>query len=221
MAHQHKIDNLDNSQQVNISIEYPTTCPICHRSIDPVYVGGHMEKSSYAAVTFLCRGCKRAFLTRYLLTGLASNIYLNSQFKESLPVCFEDRKFSKAINDLCPTFSKIYNQSYHAEQLEFTEICGLGYRKAIEHLVKAYYHKVNPDDSSVSNRTPLGTVINKIDDDNIRALAFAVKEIGNGEAHVVQDYNLEDMKDFIEALIYFVDFKLLVLKAKNNFSNQN
>lgn len=222
MAHTYTISNLDDSVKYQVTVEHPTVCPICHKSIYPIYVSGQIEGNSTVAITYLCRACNRAFITRYLLLGYPGNTFIKTSFIESLPVCYKGKEFSPRINDLCQSFSTIYNQSSHAEQLGLTEICGLGYRKAIEHLVKAYHHRIYPD-LKLPSKTPLGTYINQIDDDNIKSLAFAAKEIGNGEAHVVQetDYDIDDMKEFIEGLVYFVDYKLLVLEAKDKFPRKN
>lgn len=217
MAHQHKINNLDNSQQVNITIEYPDTCPICHKSINPVYIAGHMEANSCAAITFLCRGCNRAFLTRYHVSALVGSYYHESKELESLPECFEEEKFPDNINKLSPNFSKIYNQALQAETLKLDEICGMGYRKALEFLIKDYCLYLNPDDSEKIKSISLKACIdNYFDNRRLKHLAEVSAFIGNEETHYQKQYDwgtIGDMKQFISALVQFVSSDITAAEA--------
>lgn len=54
----------------------------------------------------------------------------------------------------------------------------------------------------------LGSTINRIDDRRMRALSFAVKEIGNDQTHTVIKLSegLQEMKEFINALVSYIDF---------------
>lgn len=217
MAFQHKIPNLDNSDQVTVSTDSPDTCPICHRSIDPVYVGGHMEADSCAAIAFMCRGCKRMFITRYLVFERAGSMYLKSKTIESLPECFEEEKFPDNINKLSPNFSKIYNQALQAETLELDEICGMGYRKALEFLVKDYCLYLNPADSEKIKGKSLKTCIDDyIDNRRLKHLAEVSAFIGNEETHYQKQYDwgtIGDMKQFIDALVLFISSDIQAAEA--------
>lgn len=217
MAYSYKINNLDNSAQVSISIEHPDTCPICHRSIDPVYVAGHMEAEGRAAITFLCRGCKRVFLTRYLALERAGSTYQGSRFEESLPKCFVEEQFPQNIKTVSPNFSKIYNQALQAETLKLDEICGMGYRKALEFLVKDYCLYLSPDDSEKIKSKLLKVCINDyFDNRRIKHLAEVSAFIGNEETHYQKEYDwgtIDDMKQFISALVHFISSDIQAAEA--------
>ena len=212
-----------NEGTYHIAFETVDECPICHKSITPNYLYSHAEETKYVAVFNQCPGCKRTFISRYMQTIQTmknrSIDYHVLNYVRSLPVEYKKHDFGAAIDKLCPSFSEIYNQSAHAEQLGLTHICGMGYRKAIEYLLKAYCQTLFPD-MDVS-KMHLSDVIKKIDDGKISALAFAAKEIGNGEAHISRtDYSLEDMKNFINAIVYFVNYHLAVLEAQQAFPNR-
>ena len=115
------------------------------------------------------------------------------------------KRFSDNIKSLSPDFCKIYNESYRAEQQGLTEICGMGYRKALEFLIKDYAISLNPNNSEEIKRKMLGQCINDyMENDKLKALARASSWLGNDETHYVRqniDYSLKDLKNFISATV--------------------
>ena len=224
MAHTYKINNLDNTAQVNISVKHPDICPICHRSIDPVYVAGHIEAEGHAAISFLCRGCQRVFLTRYKTFERAGSTYLDSIFEESLPKCFVEEQFPQNIKTVSPNFSKIYNQALQAENLKLDELCGMGYRKSLEFLVKDYCIHMNPDKASDIQAKLLSNCIDDyIDNRKIKSLAKVCNFIGNNETHYQYQYDwgtIDDMKQFISALVDFISSDIQAAEAYNRLNQK-
>jgi hypothetical protein len=47
------------------------------------------------------------------------------------PITPTKREFTEIIQVISPSFCSIYNEAYYAEQNELTQICGMGYRKAL------------------------------------------------------------------------------------------
>ena len=138
----------------------------------------------------------------------------------SLSPCSEDKtSFSDKINSLSPNFVEIYHQSEKAENMGLTEICGLGYRKALEFLVKDYAITFNPGDSDTIKRKLLSPCINDhIDNKRIKSLATASAWIGNDETHYIrkhEDYNLGHLKAFISAIVSYIDSELSYLEAES------
>ena len=96
-------------------------------------------------------------------------------------------------------------------------IAGIGYRKALEFLVKDYAIKSNPDDEQDISTSPLGSCIkNYIDNEKIRSLAQKSAWIGNDEAHYIrkhEDRDVNDLKKFIKAIVYYISMELTVADA--------
>ena len=105
-----------------------------------------------------------------------------------------------------------------AENMGLSEICGLGYRKALEFLIKDYGILFHPDDEEKIKNMALSPCINTyIDNPRIKTLATASAWIGNDETHYVrkhEDYNLEHLKIFISATVSFINSELSYLKAE-------
>jgi hypothetical protein len=59
----------------------------------------------------------------------------------------------------------IYTQAHAAEALELTEICGVGYRKALEFLIKDYLITKKPEKSDDIRKMLLGGCIDSYVDD--------------------------------------------------------
>jgi hypothetical protein len=125
---------------------------------------------------------------------------------------FEVQQFDAPICAISPTFCAIYNEAKHAEHCGLLRICGAGYRKALEFLIKDYLirHKF------VGNRAlakeiataPLATCIDKyIDDKGIQDAAHRAAWLGNDETHYVRkwtDKDLEDLKDLIAITVSWI-----------------
>lgn len=109
---------------------------------------------------------------------------------------------------------------YKAEQAEaqsLNSIAGVGYRKALEFLIKDYCISNNPSDTSKIEQSPLSFVIeNYIDSENIKTLAKAATWIGNDETHYVRkhhDYDCNSLKAFIEVTVRFIDDQTILKNA--------
>ncbi|MDE7094164.1 MAG: hypothetical protein K2O52_04560, partial [Oscillospiraceae bacterium] len=124
----------------------------------------------------------------------------------------------RQIEDFSPRFVQTYKEAQYSEELGFMEICGMGYRKALEILIKDFAIKMHPDAKLSIEKSTLNDCIKKyIDNPDARILALASKNIGNDMTHYVkkhQNYTVEDMKTFIQLAESFINNKLEVLKAE-------
>ena len=131
----------------------PNLCPICHHKINP-------EEQTWALTNWYCsdpilervfkcpnRECARLFIAQYLIADkeikdTASKLHPISTkefvLKESFPKSPKPAYFPEEIMNISPMFILIYNQANEAESHELIQISGIGYRKALEFLIKDY-----------------------------------------------------------------------------------
>ncbi len=121
----------------------------------------------------------------------------------------QTREFPQTISDISPNFVKIYQQAEAAEQDGLAEICGVGYRKAIEFLVKDYAIKQNPGRQEEIQNKFLGNCIEEfVDDSRVKGVAKRAVWLGNDEAHYVRQWegkNLEDLKALIRLTVHWLE----------------
>ena len=134
-------------------------------------------------------------------------------FQDVLPSNpFQSIEFSKRIQEVSPQFSIIYNQAAQAENERLLEICGLGYRKSIEFLVKDYAARNNPNDIATIQAMPLSQCISKyISSKNVQTVASRVVWLGNDHAHYIvkhTDKDLDDLKALVSLTVKWIDMEL-------------
>lgn len=189
-----------------VYLDFPDTCPICHRSICPVAKYAHFDDSSYFtfSVMFYCNGCNSFFVGKYHCD------YNEAVLLETFPNVYQGRKFSELISNLSPNFVEIYNQSECAESNGLTRICGMGYRKAAEFLVKDFCIHEHPEDESKILSESFAESISRLDNQTMQKLANNCRMLGNDEVHVVVRYEegIPEMKDFLNSLMSYVEFSL-------------
>lgn len=102
-------------------------------------------------------------------------------------------------------------------------ICGMGYRKALEFLVKDYAIFLRPEDSEKIFSLPLAKCIEQhISSPKLNTLAKASVWLGNDETHYIKkhsDYGLPELKAFITAFVTYVDSELALLDADKLLSS--
>lgn len=192
--------------------DYPIYCPNCHRSITPDSLYGHINRTEdLLEVMFSCPDamCNEAFLAKYNIDSRNGCDFTGITSKGNLI----GKKFSRTINLLSPSFILIYNESYIAEQEDLKEICGVGYRKALEFLIKDYIIINKPEEKEKVEKKLLGACIAEyVDDARIKSVAKRAVWLGNDETHYVKKWegkNLEDMKKLIDLTIHWIEMEAL------------
>ena len=137
----------------------------------------------------------------------------------------------REINQVSPNFVKVYTQAYIAEKMNLSEICGMGYRKALENLVAdfaIYKNGLSTDDALRVEDMPenLSKKIHKYHNDmpDFIACAERVAWIGNDETHLIKkqvNFNINDMKELIGILVQGVKLKVMAEHYKSNMPSAN
>jgi Domain of unknown function (DUF4145) len=199
---------------------FPDECPFCHRHISPRVWGGaygEMPVSRIQAV-FLCTNdeCRKLFLAYYTLDGIHSSWSLRGVMKGT----HDTTEFSDDIEGVSPNFVKIFSQAEIAEQEELSEICGVGYRKALEFLVKDYVIKKNPNDEEKIKKQLLGNTIKEYaTDDRIKTVAERAAWLGNDETHYVrkwEDKDVRDLKGLIHLTVLWIQMEIETERIKKD-----
>lgn len=123
----------------------------------------------------------------------------------------EAPEFPEGVVETSPSHGKIVVQAQRAEANGLGEIAGLGYRKALEFLVKDYCIRKSPTKEAEIRKKPLGSCIQEdIADTNIRECARRAAWLGNDETHYERVWTGHDISDL----------KLLIRLTQNWISNE-
>ena len=131
----------------------------------------------------------------------------------------------KEIGEISPQFIQIYNQANRAEQEGLDQICGAGYRKALEFLIKDYAIHEEPDNKENIKSAFLGNCISKyIQDEKINSVMTRATWLGNDEVHYIRVWNdkdLQDLKKLIFLTIKWIKYNMETMKYINSMDNSN
>lgn len=219
----------DFKDKKSIKLELPHKCPYCLDSFNPdhcnienyhVYQSGGISARIYAIM--LCPSCKNIFMATYITAYLSGNDDDMISLEKVIPYPDEPIYFPKNIHMLSERYCEVYKQAACAEEQGLTEICGLGYRKALEILVKDYAIHNGKDKKDVERKSLHACIDNQIDNPKLKTLANASSLIGNDEAHYLRkttDGDVQSMKAFIKALESFINSELEVYVADELLKN--
>lgn len=196
----------------SIKMNIPDICPHCGKSLLPIHLISldvYSCNNQGIASIYLCNSCNQFFFTiSYRPDYYNETVFLALTY----PVLKESVKISSSVEAISPNFVKIYNQAINAENNELDEICGMGYRKALEFLIKDFAIYKFPEKSEDIIKCTLSNCIKKYcTNDRIKTLATACAWIGNDECHYIrkhEDYSVESLKAFINATVTFIESEL-------------
>ena len=207
-------------------VELPTFCPVCHTALVPDTLTSvefneetDYKKSKLFSLNY-CNCCKNCFISEHKFDTTNENGYVFSNSYPAFPV---DISFSGNITKLSPGFIRTFNESNRAETLGLLSICGMGYRKSLEYLVKDFIIARKPELKEEIEKTSLSVCIQKhIDSQRLKTLATASAWIGNDETHYVrkhEDFGIRDLKKFIHAFVTYIDAELAYDEANHFIAN--
>lgn len=193
----------------SIKIQYeknPNICPVCRHAVAPKVIGSSISGDfasidTFIDIAFQCvQGqCLRMFIGRYNRRESQTTIGKpigSFRLIEVVPLTYKAPHIAQEIVDISPSFETIFKQAAAAESYNLNEIAGVGYRKALEFLIKDYCIQKNPASGDSIKTTFLGKVIkDNVDDPNVKMCAERATWLGNDETHYVRKWDGKDIKD--------------------------
>jgi len=132
--------------------------------------------------------------------------------------------FEEGIAQVSPSFVEIHSQAQEAEGLGLATLVGIGYRKAIEFLIKAYLIRTLPDKKEVILQANLGQCIsNYVSDPKVKMCAERATWLGNDETHYMRtwlDKDLQDLKVLIKLTQYWISSDILTSDYGSNMAKK-
>ena len=200
----------------------PDRCPLCHHLVIAVTQYGkyctyngkthHQLELVYSCPNIECGGLFIAYFDPP--PSAANRVYI---YRESKPTIIKARDFDELVKQMSPAFCDIFNEAAAAESLELKQICGAGYRKALEFLIKDYLIGQTPDLSASIAKAQLGSCIDTyISDQRIKDVAKRAVWLGNDETHYERRWlekDLHDLKQLIELTLHWIQMEILTISA--------
>jgi hypothetical protein len=191
------VENKDRTGQVGVIIEAnPDECPVCHVSVDPrLIAGAHLPP--HVQLVYQCpkQGCRAFFVAYFHLPN--GNVY---SLIRTAPKTFKKESFEPLIENVSSAFVEIYNQALAAETNNLDQVAGIGFRKALEFLVKDFLiHKKLGGEKEIKELF-LGQCIKKLGDAKLQSCADRATWLGNDESHYVRKWLAHDISDLKKLL---------------------
>jgi hypothetical protein len=189
---------------------YPTLCPWCHHAIGPILKGAFRHGED-AQLVFWCTHCKRIFIGHY--KNEVVNKHWTLVFKKTEAGEPIAKTYSEEIRNLSSKFVEIMTEADRAESYGLNQLIGMGYRKALEYLIKDYLIYRKPDDKDKIISKFLGNCIkDHLDNVNIKDMAERAVWLGNDETHyqrIWDDRDITDLKKLIAITVHWIEYELL------------
>lgn len=209
----------ERNEEKHIPVDHlPDGCPVCKKAGKPIPLTGHFytQGPPRIRVAFLCpvTECSEIFIASYYNGNQGGVEAITSTLQKTQALrTVEDIVFPASIAGLSPQFVRTFNQSHVAEVNALDQICGPGYRKSLEFLIKdflvGYKFKGNNEMGNRVRGLFLGRCISDlIDEDRIKECAKRAAWLGNDETHytrIWQEKDIRDLKALIQMTVNWID----------------
>lgn len=207
-------------QGKGIHLTNPNICPHCHIVNNPHEQWHVMTKDTDDIPTVItawkCSNdkCFRVFLASYKQagSGFSFNRFLNGLPKGPdwpkpiLDLKSGNRKEPESQEQT--RFIKTYLQSLVAENSGLDELAGMGYRKAIEYLVKDWAIQTKAEDKEKIESSWLASVINDYYSGDLKEILERASWLGNDQAHynrIFEEFDIDILKELIALIMVELD----------------
>ena len=186
------------------NVPNPSQCPHCHNGIEPRPIHQNLEQSiNYSIWKCTFRDCGKQFIAVHQVVGQGQAKFVG--FLDGQPI---GPHWPDTIKNLKSKFIETYNQALKAEYSSLDEIAGMGFRKAIEYLVKDYLIQ---RDSSLEGKIEdklLASVIsenfNYPQETDLKDLLQRATWLGNDMTHYLkyhENFDINDLKELIKLVM--------------------
>lgn len=205
---------------VSREIEEPNICPHCHVANKPQFLWGSQTQDTDNDFCYLSAWkcayakCAKIFIAQHKLTNQVLKItrFFNGFPKgPEWPKPIKELKSGNLDADEKPIqskFIKTYIQSLEAEHSGLDELAGMGFRKAIEYLVKDWAIQNKPDKKEDIEKFWLGEVIKKYYDGDLKEILERATWLGNDQAHYIklfEEFDINVLKELIDLIMVELD----------------
>lgn len=194
----------------------PDHCPHCHTGIDPIFVAARFYNNNDSIdISFTCpkKRCMRMFIVAYnkVFRGHYYNFRSLIPYNPIVPAVAEE------VSNISPQFLTIFSQATKAESYGLSEIAGVGFRKALEYLIKDYCITLYSDKAEDIKKRPVAQIINDfVNNENIKQCAKRAVWLGNDETHYVrkwEDKDIKDLKVVIQLTVHWIQHEVMTKKV--------
>ena len=202
-------------QSHSVDLPLPDECPLCHQSIVPRIVTPDPtlieQPENRVELVFRCpsQDCSRLFLATYAATPSTGEYVIRG----IAPQSFQPPPIPEDVARISPAFKKLYGQASEAENRGLDEVAGVGYRQALEFLVKDYCIHKWPDEKDAIAEGSLGKCIReRVDDNRVKQCATHALWPENGEGNYFRrssNQDIHDLKVLIQLCVKWVSSSLL------------
>ena len=204
---------INDSDYNGIELEKPMLCPSCN-----AYVSGtitnkclhpRLNNIQYGTVCYSCPHCRAHYIATYKIdfenkSGALCSLAPSATYRYENPI----------LSQVSPRFVLYYNQSLRAESAGDIELSAVGYRQALECLVKDYaITELNADRSTVVKQPLFDAIKAYLKESELIAAADVVRILGNDYAHYDRRYpqhDFEILKTYMDIFIKMVEVRLLI-----------
>lgn len=210
-----KYKNYFNSHPFNsnIKLQIPDLCPCCGVSHNPTteYISTvPVNENRLYIFSHNCSSCNKKSITFNQRTEADDS---NCDMLLNYPN-YQSIHFDELINQLSPRFVSLYNQAHFCEENNFTDLAGMGYRAAIEVLIKDYALDFDLEPYDKIAKRNLNRAIDTYFKSDKAAMTSAdvVRIFGNDFAHWDKNetYELKVLKQYLNIFIQIILTKLLL-----------
>lgn len=196
-------------------------CPICHHAIEPQIINSSVvqieREFPVLQIVYRCprHACQRVFIGNFRQDSGRHGFSADGAFKmrSTEPLRPPSESKPEEIFKLSPSYCEIYAQCKAAEAHQLCEVAGVGYRKALEYLIKDYAISLDPKNEEKIKETFLMTCIeNYVADPNVKECARRATWLGNDETHYIRKWvnrDLNDLKRLINLTEAWINSDLL------------
>jgi len=187
-----------------INVDNPSTCPHCHNGIEPRAISQNIvNKINYSVWKCTFRDCGDQFVAVHKVIGQGQAKFIG--FLDGTPI---GPYWPDTIKNLKSKFVETYMQALKAEYAGLDEISGMGFRKAIEYLVKDYLiQRDNTLEGKIEDKllaSVIGENFSSPQEADLKDLLQRATWLGNDMTHYLRyhdNFDISDLKELIQLVM--------------------
>lgn len=195
-------------------LQKPMICPHCNAYEDGTVLSKnhwpYIDECYIGVVVYRCTHCRKPYLVTYTIDPKAKK----TTFEQFFPSYHAEEYKNELIAETSPRFIDSYNQALRAESINDFELAAIGYRHALECLVKDYaMAELKKEREEVIGKTLANAIGEYLGENELIATADVVRILGNDYAHYERKYPQHDfalLKNYMRVFIGLVETKLMI-----------